>query len=1082
MGIFIDPLFSPNMGTQFETPFESMYMGAGWSQNQAYMSPAYMGNFRPQYGGDQGFSPNNIPGFSMTGAASSLFQGSSPYYVSPLAYKDAAVDKLTTAPASAAMWGVQNLALPIAAFSAAASISSMNMPNFFSQTGAQAMAGRVGAEAMRGPGMLKAWLRTNVTGTMSSQAFGRYASMSARRAGIQAGQQSFGAFVGGQAGRFAGGGFGTMAGGAVGTGVGGLGKLFGVGTFGGGAATGARVGGAVLSSIGGGVGALAGSIGMPFAMAYAGMEAAQAGIIDPYIASHRGTQAARANFANEYTGSSPFGTRGMGRGMAANVGGALIGAGTEDRAFGLEGGINVFDMSMTSGLMSAGANIDPEDIKKKVKNISKQVQALMAVAGDPDVRRAIERLAEMKRMGIAGADAQTTIQALGAASAISGKSALQIQGTVGAQASYLFQQAGITGQGAQQAAASSFAGFSNAYKMGLINPTQLALMGGHEGATQSLLSGQIGLARSMYNQIGLTNRFMHGQQGSDVVSSLGIFGSNVSLNPVASFGAMRMNSAAMMGAQLQENPLAPTKGIFDMLGLSPSELTRGKGGNYRWDAFSGAALQLGMGEDQVRALLEQMKGMQAPGAKERMQRASAAAGREQHASFLDSSGLDFTQGDGIISSMGMGFHNLGIAGSRIQREVGGSYSRASATVGGIVDVGVGKLLGTYGRDSSRVKKGSMDNYLSTGKAVMTQVNLTADGEWTSGIGKFVQDFGSTEQLIKKVERSLNAAGMSAADFDKIMALPMNERVDALKGLDLSEKEARHLMRVGPSASEKENIFTTDLDDLLTSVADRTAMVAHHRKTGKNYGYKKPDMLTGTTSESRMAKTSVLYSLTGEGREDYIKNAFVDKDKETDTTLFKKEIFAQLVGKDVKDLTYEDAMAISDNTAIQDIIGDELSKKFGADPFLRSVLDAAGDDPLSLGDPKKQRRILREAEGRVSIAGSIGIDRIKLGTMDEYKKLSAMEQAAFQNQEQVTKMLETGKLDFTGYMGATSANKMDLAAGRFSEAVNLFVKGVERKTGQSINPQLSEEGSSSWQNVVDSVSNWNSKSGFIPGLK
>lgn len=1088
MAVFSDSLFQANMGTQFESPYEGMYMNSpGWSMNSAYMSPSYMGNFRPDYGGFSGFNPNNIPSFSMTGAmATASGMNSSPYYINPLAYRDAALDHLTTAPADAGMWSMQNIATPLAAFGIGSAISGMNMPSFLGTSAAQQVSGNLAARAGMSGRTAGAYWQTYVTGSMTQGQLSRHNAATARFAAAAGNRQSLGAFMGSRLGSGFGAVGGRMAGGAMGAVGGGMGRFLGLG--GGmtsGAMRGSAIGARALAGAGGAVGAAAGSLFTPFLLASGITEVANEAIFDPYIAARRGREAARANFAGAYTGSSNYGTLGIDRSSSAQIGTALAQVGYEDRAFGSEGGINIFDMSMKSGLMSEVGNLDPAQIKKQVKNISKQVQAIMAVAGDPDVSRAIQTLAKMKKMGISGNDANTTIQALGAAEAISGTSSAQIMNTVGTQTSYMFQQAGIAPQGAMQAAASSYAGFANAYKMGLINPTTLAMMGGTEGATQSLLSGQIGLGRSMYNQISLANRFMYGGSQNGVVDNLSMFGQNVANNPLAAFGAVKMNAGAMMGAQMQENPLAPTQGIFDMLKNMPG--VTGADGKVRWDTFAGAGLSMGMSEDQMRALLEQMKMYQDPAAMGRMTSASFAKARERYASYLEREGLDWTTGGGVIGTMGSGMHKGGLWLSDMKGGMATMFGNMSEGAGRYIDAAGRSFYNYLGADPGTQGIMSEDAYVQmftkgtvaerqgynivdgTAGTTLSTIADTAEGAgylgsiFASGLrsaDSVLNDASSNNTIIRKVERKVNESAVSEEEYARIMALPSFQRNVALqKTFGLSATEAATYSRIGPPAlSLARDTVKESSADLLnepgnigavsqalmgvrrnakprtSSSSGRNSLLAGMPKAGTNL-YDDRDAIQGLDLSGRLTSLSIANQLL----EDPSKvMKYLAENEGTPEGEQVKGYLATLLGKST--VTDEDIVKFNNRSYAEKTLGGVRSL-LGENADLRSFVNAAGDDFNSLLTEEGIDKVARKGYQMRRVASSIGLGGLSVGNGEELSKLSDIERAAYENQIQIESMASTGRLDFTGYLEATNANKMSVSTDKFSKAVDLFYRAA-----------------------------------------
>lgn len=578
---------------QFQTPITTY---DGFGINPAYTTPAYMANFRPAYSFEQDpYNPYAMEyPYSAAFAESVLpFRDTTTFASDPLNHQFAMNKRVDDTHWDGVMDGVTKWGTPIAAWWAANKVFNKQVRS------ANPLAkGFYGASEYVKQGFFGAK--------------GHTAGMAAARAAMATkAKQSLGARMGASFG----GNVFRGAGHVLNAGAKGLGF----------AGTGAIAGG--MGAMGATIGSALGGIAVPLLAAQAAATAANRYVADPYISLRRGEDAMLSNSANTFVGGGA-GAVGGGYGIsathAAKLSEAFTQSGTDDLAFKREDMGIMADYAMQNGLMNDIGNMNVDDMKKRVANMADTVKLIMAVANTDSVKTAIEYMGRLKAAGITDpAAARRTMQSIGVSSAMSGVSVEQLMNTVGNQGQMMFQQQGLLPVLGQKSAIATHAGFANAYKAGLISTENLAMLGGVEGATQNAMSGFLKLAGNQANMMGLHAGL---PMGTDMVSTLSKFGNKYANDPFAMMGDMLVNGKARLSEQLastgqidaEMNTLKQMASKFGNVFLDDD-------GNFK-DAKHIPMMmqQAGMGEEEIRAMLERWKAVQNPVYQDRAREAATS--------------------------------------------------------------------------------------------------------------------------------------------------------------------------------------------------------------------------------------------------------------------------------------------------------------------------------------------------------------------------------------------------------------------------------------------------------------------------
>ena len=172
---------------------------------------------------------------------------------------------------------------------------------------------------------------------------------------------------------------------------------------------------------------------------------------------------------------------------------------TRDHDFERQTGFNTADimkitqLSSDQGLLQTARS--PDDITRKVKDISKAVKVLVQITGDPDVRNAIASLGQMRELGFTGLAAQSgAISNRAAFARMAGVSQAAMMQQYGAPGAMMAQQIGMAGATGLNAGMMGGAAANMAVSAGAFNDLQLSRAGGRGGLAQTNMMAALGAA------------------------------------------------------------------------------------------------------------------------------------------------------------------------------------------------------------------------------------------------------------------------------------------------------------------------------------------------------------------------------------------------------------------------------------------------------------------------------------------------------------------------------------------------------------------------------------------------------------
>jgi len=257
---------------------------------------------------------------------------------------------------------------------------------------------------------------------------------------------------------------------------------------------GALAGGAIGTMLGGPIGGFAGGILGGMAGQAMGNMAMTAPLMD--IQRGRGIQNMTSSFMAGGASLNPFTGMGMERGAAQQTATGLRKMGSSydfqrQTGFNTEDVMKLTQLAGDQGLLQTAQN--PEDILKKMQQVSKSLAALVKITGDPDVRNAVKHLGQMQQLGFEGIQGQTAAISNRARFAqMAGVSQGAMHEQYGMPGAFMAQNMGLAGATGYSAGMMGGATANMGVSSRSFTDVQLSLAGGKQGVGQTAAMAALG--------------------------------------------------------------------------------------------------------------------------------------------------------------------------------------------------------------------------------------------------------------------------------------------------------------------------------------------------------------------------------------------------------------------------------------------------------------------------------------------------------------------------------------------------------------------------------------------------------------
>lgn len=215
----------------------------------------------------------------------------------------------------------------------------------------------------------------------------------------------------------------------------------------------------------------------------------------------------------------------------------------ERTGFNTQDAMRIMGGAAQHGLLTGAQG--PEEVVRRVKEISKSVKLLMQVTGDPDVRSALASLGTMRDLGFQGLGAQSGAVANRAMFArMAGVSQGAMHEMYGLPGAMMAQQVGLAGSTGYSAGMAGGALANIAASAGSLNDLQLARAGGKSGLAQINAMAQVS---SMQSDVYLAASLKRGSKGLEVDMDAYRKAQGMTVGEVAREAAERIRSMGSEG-------------------------------------------------------------------------------------------------------------------------------------------------------------------------------------------------------------------------------------------------------------------------------------------------------------------------------------------------------------------------------------------------------------------------------------------------------------------------------------------------------------------------------------------------------
>jgi hypothetical protein len=146
--------------------------------------------------------------------------------------------------------------------------------------------------------------------------------------------------------------------------------------------------------------------------------------------------------------------------------------------------MQVLDQGTQAGLYNFAGN--SQNTEKKTKELISMIDVFMRIAGDPDVKSAMQRMGSLQTMGLSTGQMNGALTNLRASANLAGTSVDQIMSTSGAYGAQMATSMGGPASFGMLVGAHAQAIAESTAQRGIYTENELSLRGGKEGLTQSL--------------------------------------------------------------------------------------------------------------------------------------------------------------------------------------------------------------------------------------------------------------------------------------------------------------------------------------------------------------------------------------------------------------------------------------------------------------------------------------------------------------------------------------------------------------------------------------------------------------------
>ncbi len=753
------------------------------------------------------------------------------------------------------------------------------------------------------------------------------------------------------------------------------------------------------------LGAMGGSLFLPALAAQGASMAFDSAIADPYIAQRQMGRSLRDNFSginfgegvgDRYTGG------GMSRKFAQGLAGQISAAGARDMTFTQQETSQLTDLSSRAGLLD---NTSASQMSSRFEGIMKQVKVVMAIANTSDFKETIEIMSKMQMSGVNPNQLSGAMGRMAAMAGAGGQSMQKMLNTVGAQGQYMFGAAGLTPYEGTMSAFGASAAHSAAFRSGLLSPAMMARMGGIEGASQSSVAGTIGMYSTPYAGMMASNAYRGGGETGNVVTNMSQFGGRVAGNPLQAIGSHRAMGRSMISKMIGERGV---QGEQDMIYQYAQQIPGGVGKNGKVTsevAYLIMTEYMGLSPESATAKLSEYSALISPKTSAAMLAGADTASVNALSKYRQQEGLDkgiFTTPYNAVKHGLMAVQETGALG------VSGALSRMGAVGDSIEDTVNRTLFGVKPSDNGL----SLDKAVSLNKGTkiydISSVSFAEGSGAGRGNGSGGAAFGGRGRG--------SAANAGLAQINKAL---MEGDPDAQKFMSATGYEKQQALdRLVRKGKVDQSYNSSSKANELVAAADKAKTRDYNE--GSVYGTDNgsPESILKSKLDKVLPGGSASQAISYITLSDKIYGIMKDGG---DVSAEDRAAYARSMGVDVNTLTPQKMRELSAN-GVQNANWLQVAHLAGMD------IGESG----TIGD----------IVGKIKSTGAQLLSpQIGGSDVSAIKTQSDVQKGIAKDRSRLLSLSKNGRIDDSTYMNGMSALDNKETVGKFAEAVDKFVGGV-----------------------------------------
>ena len=266
----------------------------------------------------------------------------------------------------------------------------------------------------------------------------------------------------------------------------------------------------------------------------------------------------------EGTGGDATDRTGLSRERAAEIASDVTRFGMEDFGYSIREVGDIARGLSEGGMFEGIADMDREAIVKGVKDATSVLKVIADITGDRDIKQGISVLKSLRSAGIGDwGEMSRVLRGVRGKALVSGVSTQELLSGAGNQGALWAAGQGMLGASGLQVATDAYAGFTSAYKAGLLGTKEYKRLGGAQGMTTAYLSGTKDILDTPLARMAMET----GVDPSKPMDALQQWSNYYAEDPLAREGDWLLNKERLKEEAVERDPLLALRTLKGVAGM-----------------------------------------------------------------------------------------------------------------------------------------------------------------------------------------------------------------------------------------------------------------------------------------------------------------------------------------------------------------------------------------------------------------------------------------------------------------------------------------------------------------------------------